>query len=1328
MKKILIFATVLCLFAFGNKAMAINASFSVGNSYADHQCWYNITSQVVKTGYIELKPSVYNGTFDHYGVYLRNVNDLNTNLASWTHITSTSQNSERCGVNINTAGTYRVCIVVYNSSGAELINTKNNSSYNFTVVSSSYPFVSTGSSSNVTCNSAQLSGGCNVSGYGCRGVRYRVSGSSSWTYVSDNSDFINVTGLSQSTTYQWTYWGDYSAGIEAGEVRSFTTLSTPSTPSSISGLTTVCAGGGQQNYYISQVSGATSYTWDYPSGWSLTGYYSSGSDWDVWLTPSSNAQNGYVTVKANNSCGSSSEQRVYVTVNPAPSTPISISGSTTVCAGGGQQNYYISQVSGATSYTWDYPSGWSLTGYYSSGSDWDVYLTPSSSAQSGYVTVKANNSCGSSSERSIYVTVNFTPSTPGTILGSTTVCAGGGSQSYSISSVSGATSYTWTLPSGWSGSSTGTSISATPGSSASSGTITVKANNSCGSSSTRSLSVTVNTQSVAPTSISGTSTIVSGNSTTLSVSGGSLGTGATWKWYRGSCDGIAVGTGSNITVSPTSTTTYYVRAEGACNTTSCASKTVVIDDVTLDVSADSYNFTASGGTSSDITIASNQSWTISDDASWLTTSKTNGSGNSTFTMTAQANTSNSSRTAIVTLTGGTSGITTVSVTQDPVPTHTITASAGSGGSISPSGQVQVTSGDNQRFTFAPSSSCYEINQVLVDGAADATAKANGSYTFSNVTAPHTISVSFTQKSYSITASAGTGGSISPSGTANVTCGDSKSYTITPNSGYQISQVLVDGSDVGAVSSYTFPNVTAEHTISASFTQIPPATYTITATASSGGSISPSGDVTVSAGGSETFTAMPNSGKEVDIWKKDGSTVQTGGTSYTVSNVTAYTTIEVTFKDVSLACEVKPLLTTYWAQRAPYNNLVNSKLNQYYPTGSSYNYPTGCVATAMAQIMNYHQHPIQRTRSIPSYKTDNLQISVPAITGTTTYDWANMKNTTNEYTTTTQENAVAELMYECGVAVHMNYEPGGSGAYVLENKTNYTSFAVLPTYFGYDNSIQSKWRGNLNTEWDDLLISDLNAGRPILYIGYEPDGGHAFVCDGYSCNTDAYGRRYFHFNWGWGEASQGNNNNANNGYFVSSALNIHDYAFNGSQGIIYNIKPNSAAYIDPTNADGTRTFAISATAHSGGYIIPDGIAIRYAGENQPVSFAANSGYEINEVLVDGTLDDAAKANGYYIFPNVTTNHTISVTFKASSTGVKEVQAQEKISIFPNPAKDEIFIKSEKPIEKVEILDIAGRVVASTNSTTVDVATLPQGIYLVKILFIDRQSTVQKIIKK
>ena len=182
---------------------------------------------------------------------------------------------------------------------------------------------------------------------------------------------------------------------------------------------------------------------------------------------------------------------------------------------------------------------------------------------------------------------------------------------------------------------------------------------------------------------------------------------------------------------------------------------------------------------------------------------------------------------------------------------------------------------------------YSISAVQVDGAS---VGAVSSYSFSNVTANHTISATFAVITYTISATAGTGGSISPPGTTTVNYNGSQTYTITPLLGYSISAVQVDGASVGAVSSYSFSNVTANHTISAAFVVT---TYTISATAGSGGSISPPGTTTVNYSGSQTYTITPLSGYSIYSVQVDG--VSVGGViSYAFINVTANHTIAATF--------------------------------------------------------------------------------------------------------------------------------------------------------------------------------------------------------------------------------------------------------------------------------------------------------------------------------------------------------------------------------------------------------------------------------------------------
>ena len=189
---------------------------------------------------------------------------------------------------------------------------------------------------------------------------------------------------------------------------------------------------------------------------------------------------------------------------------------------------------------------------------------------------------------------------------------------------------------------------------------------------------------------------------------------------------------------------------------------------------------------------------------------------------------------------------------------------------------------------------------MVDGISQG---AVTSYTFTNVTATHSISATFSQLSYTITASAGANGTITPNGATSVNCGANQTYTIAANSCYQIADVLVDGISQGAITSYTFNNVTAPHSISATFTQL---SYTITASAGANGTITPNGATSVNCGANQTFNITANSGFAVQDVLVDGVSQGTV-TNYTFSNITATHTISATFTAVS-AC-TPPTIST-----------------------------------------------------------------------------------------------------------------------------------------------------------------------------------------------------------------------------------------------------------------------------------------------------------------------------------------------------------------------------------------------------------------------------------
>lgn len=155
----------------------------------------------------------------------------------------------------------------------------------------------------------------------------------------------------------------------------------------------------------------------------------------------------------------------------------------------------------------------------------------------------------------------------------------------------------------------------------------------------------------------------------------------------------------------------------------------------------------------------------------------------------------------------------------------------------------------------------------------------------------------------ITASAGSGGSISPSGSLSVSAGSSRTFTISPSSGFVVSDVLVDGTAIGAVTSHTFTDIQANHTISAAFATAA-IQHTITATAGSGGQISPSGDIAVDEGGSQSFVITPQTGYRITAIVVDGA-ILTAQPGYTFSNVSAAHTIAASFQ--SLAASLPPIV-------------------------------------------------------------------------------------------------------------------------------------------------------------------------------------------------------------------------------------------------------------------------------------------------------------------------------------------------------------------------------------------------------------------------------------
>lgn len=276
--------------------------------------------------------------------------------------------------------------------------------------------------------------------------------------------------------------------------------------------------------------------------------------------------------------------------------------------------------------------------------------------------------------------------------------------------------------------------------------------------------------------------------------------------------------------------------------------------------------------------------------------------------------------------------------------------------------------------------------------------------------------------------------------------------------------------------------------------------------------------------------------------------------------------------------VSPLLGSItWNQTSPYNNLCPL----YNGTDRAV---TGCVATAMAQVMEYYKYPATLQATIPSYtyKYNGNTITTEAIAKGEAYDWDNMlPRYLNGAYTEAQANAVAKLMYHCGAAVKMQYGPS-SGAH-LEPE-------VLATYFGYDADLmQLVYRKAVTLDkWTELLDNELEAGRPILYAGSSSSGGHQFVCDGRDENG------LYHINWGW--------SGSDNGYFDINILNPgYDASFPAQDG--YTWDADIIIGIAPDNGKADKPFVESPSSH----ISQDSYSITWTKQtrgNESESFAGS----------------------------------------------------------------------------------------------------------------------------
>jgi hypothetical protein len=421
--------------------------------------------------------------------------------------------------------------------------------------------------------------------------------------------------------------------------------------------------------------------------------------------------------------------------------------------------------------------------------------------------------------------------------------------------------------------------------------------------------------------------------------------------------------------------------------------------------------------------------------------------------------------------------------------------------------------------------------------------------------------------------------------------------------------------------------------------------------------------------------------------------------------------------------VAPLIKTKWDQLKYYNEQCPADI--YGGPGEGH-MPTGCVATAMAQILKYWGYPHQGrgTHTLVDWRWPE---GLTADYGNTVYDWAAMPNSINK-----SNFEIAQLMYHCGIAVNMHYFYSESGSNIADvPKAMYGYFRYrVPEY-------HERSEFKTDAEWSELIMDNLDLGEPVLYAGTGNSGGHAFICDGYQDSS------YFHINWGW--------SGVYNGYFHLNNLNTGEGDFTNSQRAVVNIAPffypfckgdkimeeDSGTFNDGSavskywnNTDCSWLISLkdSSAKVALDFIFFDSevnkdILKVYDGEDISVPLLGTfSGQALPQKLISSgnkmyirfVTDSMNKYNGW------------EAKYKAVLyTGIKLANNETGFTIYPNPTASSINIKAESlnlAQAKICIVSAYGQNIYEKDilpvnqavNITVDVSDFPKGLYIVKII--------------
>lgn len=674
-----------------------------------------------------------------------------------------------------------------------------------------------------------------------------------------------------------------------------------------------------------------------------------------------------------------------------------------------------------------------------------------------------------------------------------------------------------------------------------------------------------------------------------------------------------------------------------------------------------------------------------------------------------------------------------------VITNTINSSAGTGGSISPQGNVQVNYGENQSFSIEANTGYY-VSGVLVDNNP---AGPVTNYTFNNVTSPHSISASFSRYTYTINSSSGSGGSINPSGSVIVPHGDSRTFNINPEFGFQVQDVRVDNVSVGAISSYTFSNVTANHSISATFET---AVYDITASAGSGGSISPSGTMSATHGTSRSFTVTPAAGYQISDVRVDNVSVG-AVSSYTFSNISADHTISAAFETIKFT--IRSITGTGGSVSPAGNIQVDYGRSTTFLVTPSSGYRISNVLIDNVSVGPVNSYTFSNITDNHTISAEFSIITFPLTATSGSGGSVNPPGTSNaNYGSSLTYNITPNTGYVIDDVIIDNISHGSINYYSFQNIISPHTISASFRPITFTISASAKSEGSINPPG----VVTVNYGSDLVY-NIVPDPG--FDIEDVLIDNHSIGPLAF---YSFSNITQNHEISAsfaikkfavnvasNQGGIVTPAgetivtygdkLDLSfspDYGFRISDVIVNNNSVGNVSSYTLENITDNHTvsvifkpiasYTIISSAAEGGSVTPSGTTSLLEGSELIYQINPDPGYRILNVIIDNLSVGPVSE---YEFKDISANHRIEVIF----TTKIEVRA------YPNPFADMINILIASPdgyLFDLHITDISGKTMFTQKNTPGNEIipfnlTLPKGIYFFRIYLKGKKISIVKVVK-